>query len=98
MIVAQPRTSDKTTGEEPNYDNPNPPTATPHGRPDRSPRCLRRNPPPKLPPEPTPYSGQGVYVTAATVTDTAGGEIPEVKWNDRVKRCAQGDRPLFGPV
>ena len=83
VIVAQPRTSDTTTGEEPNYDNPNPPTATPTAAPTEAP-LPSEEPAPEATPEPTPYSGQGVYVTAATVTDTAGGEIPEVKWNDRV--------------
>ena len=37
VIVAQPRTSDTTTGEEPNYDNPNPPTATPTAAPTEAP-------------------------------------------------------------
>ena len=37
-------------------------------------------------PDPTqgPFTGQGVYVVAATVTDAAGGEVTTVKWNDTV--------------
>lgn len=37
-------------------------------------------------PTPTenPYSSQGVYVVAATVTDPAGGEVPTIDWGDRV--------------
>ena len=39
---------------------------------------------PAASPAPTPYSSQGVYVVAATVTDAAGGEVPTVAWYDKV--------------
>lgn len=43
-------------------------------------------PAPRTSPEPTtdPYSNTGVYVVAATVTDTAGNEVSTVDWYDTV--------------
>lgn len=83
VVYAQPRTA--SVEGEPEYTDPNPPSSAPTAAPTEAPQPSEAPLPTAEPtPEPTPYSGQGVYVTAATVTDTAGGEIPEVAWGDRV--------------
>lgn len=63
-------------GPQPSVSPSAAPTAAPTAEPTTEPTA------PPTDPTPTPQSNADVYVSAVTLTDKAGGEIPEVKWGD----------------